>query len=275
MDLSLSDSDAASPLTAAVDFMSPLAVGAAESPSPLATAATGFAEVEPRRRVAAAPAVEVSRALTFRETADSMPFAWLRKVPRESRQKIRACRSPRSARAAITAAMIGNTAAPAGLLEDLRQHTQVAQRQVMDLEEELERQRAAQEAQLQALRSEHKRKCKRAKLRLLAEFAPEGCSYEAESFRPPSGRQVAVQDLRRRGYDDTRSDVGSLYIAAAPYDEPRRQPQQLTSQQLTSPSSKSSVSPTGMSGSSRGDLARPRYSSVPKLNMEPLRAEEY
>lgn len=266
MELSLSDSDSASPLAAAVDSMSPLAA-AAETPSPLTTAA-GAAMA---RR--AAPAVEISQALTFKDSSDSMAFAWLRKVPRESRQKLRACRSPRAARAALTAAMSGS-AAPAGLLEDLRRHTQVAQRQVMDLEEELARQREAQEAQLQALRAEHKRKCKRAKLRLLAELAPpkspipEGCDYENDGLRPPGVCQEAVQDLLRRGYEDTRSDVGS-FSAAALRDEPWRPPQ------LASPSSKSSVSPTGMSGSSRGDLARPRYSAGSRLNAESFRAEEY
>jgi len=249
VELSLSDSDHASPLAAAVSSMSPLA--AAETPSPL-TMAKG--SVEPHQ--GAKHAADVSKALSFREPAAQVqPFAWLRKVPRESRQKIRGCRSPRSARAALTTAISGNSLAPAGLLEDLRRHTQQAQRQVMDLEEELERRKEAQEAKLQALRAEHKRKCKQAKLQLLASLAPEDCGFEAESLLSQHGGQVMVQDSQQLAYDDTRSDVGSVCVGAAAYDELWRRPPQ-----LTSPSSMSSGSPRGFSRSSPGS-GPPEYSS--------------
>jgi len=63
-------------------------------------------------------------------------------------------------------------AAPPSLAEDLRRHTQAAQRRALDLEDELKAQVAAQAAELEVLREEHRRACRKAKLQLLAQLAP-------------------------------------------------------------------------------------------------------
>merc|ERR1712001_408413 len=94
----------------------------------------------------------------------------------EQRRRLRQCKSPHAAHRVLAdiAAISrreGNGLStrhalppvPATLLEDLRRHTQAAHSRAMDLEEELEKQAAAHRAELEAMREEHHKVCKRAK----------------------------------------------------------------------------------------------------------------
>merc|ERR1712129_235771 len=87
------------------------------------------------------------------------------------------CQSPHAARdvladvvAAEAACRIPN--APDGLAADLRRHAQIAQWHAVDLEEALQRQAAEHEAELAALRSDHKQRTRQSKLQLLAKWSP-------------------------------------------------------------------------------------------------------
>lgn len=105
------------------------------------------------------------------------PFAWLRGLPRELRQRLTSCQSPHEARALLAEALAAEAAsrvpeAPQGLAEDLRRHAQTAQWRAMDIEEMLQQQASAHEAEFVALRADHKQRCRHAKLQLLAKWAP-------------------------------------------------------------------------------------------------------
>jgi len=139
------------------------------------------------------------------------PFAWLKALPREQRRRLRGCRSPHAAQAVLSHTLGADRAVaavaapggilmpvpPAGLADDLCRHTQAAQRCALDLEEQLLRQAAAHESELAMLRDDHRRACRRAKLQLLAQWAPhrsaalEAIACEAEPALLPLGAALA------------------------------------------------------------------------------------
>lgn len=121
-------------------------------------------------------------------SAPCVSFEWLRCLPRAERQRLRRCSSPRSAREVLARAFgvellqnspprasgaLARGAAPAGLVDDLRRHAQLAQRQVVDLEHALQKQAAEHEAEIEALMEENRKTCRHAKLQLLAQIAPD------------------------------------------------------------------------------------------------------
>ena len=93
-------------------------------------------------------------------------FVWLHALTRDQRRRLRRCPSPRAARAEMAAALQAQSACvplpPAHLAEELRRHTQAAQRRALDLEEAIARHVAAHEAELAHLAHEHRRTCRRA-----------------------------------------------------------------------------------------------------------------
>lgn len=121
-------------------------------------------------------------------------FAWLLDLSSEQRRRLRQCQNPHDARSLLAEFITAGRrqdrrqwpppppAVPASLLEDLRRHTQAARGRSMDLEEALQQQAAAHKAELEALREEHRRALKRAKLQLLAHWAPcRATAREAEA----------------------------------------------------------------------------------------------
>jgi len=110
--------------------------------------------------------------------APSKDFAWLHALTREQRQALRCCSSPRSARLTL-ASFLGESSvaravgcAPAPLLGELRRQTQVLLQKAMDVEEEIAQLETAHAAQLAAVEEEHRKVKRRAKLQLLAHWAP-------------------------------------------------------------------------------------------------------
>mmetsp|Transcript_133432 Transcript_133432/g.256752 ORF Transcript_133432/g.256752 Transcript_133432/m.256752 type:complete len:274 (-) Transcript_133432:5-826(-) len=103
-------------------------------------------------------------------------FAWLQALPRKVRHQVRSCSTPQEARTVLAEALgaenVAPPTAPAGLSEDLRRHAQICQRHAFDLEEALEQQAARHRAELAMLRDEHRQRCRRAKLQLMAGCAP-------------------------------------------------------------------------------------------------------
>lgn len=109
------------------------------------------------------------------QAAPRPPFAWLSDFSHEQRRRLRQCHDPHAAHKMLAegcSAVHALPSVPTMLLDDLRKHTQAAHCRAMDLEEELERQVAAHKAELEAIREEHRKACKRAKLQLLAQCAP-------------------------------------------------------------------------------------------------------
>eukprot|EP00930_Biecheleria_cincta_P068562 TRINITY_DN5608_c0_g1_i3.p1 TRINITY_DN5608_c0_g1~~TRINITY_DN5608_c0_g1_i3.p1 ORF type:complete len:328 (-),score=64.49 TRINITY_DN5608_c0_g1_i3:148-1131(-) len=108
----------------------------------------------------------------------SKDFAWLRALTREQRQALRRCTSPRFARVTLASfSGEGSVAravgcAPATLLAELRRQTQVLLRKAMDVEEEIAQLEMAHAAQVAAVEEEHRKAKRRAKLQLLAHWAP-------------------------------------------------------------------------------------------------------
>mmetsp|Transcript_141535 Transcript_141535/g.368837 ORF Transcript_141535/g.368837 Transcript_141535/m.368837 type:complete len:358 (+) Transcript_141535:85-1158(+) len=148
----------------------------------------------------------------------SSPMAWFLALPREQQECLRRCRTPRTARRTLqafrarsrgigrqTGLKAGRLSAeaatisadlPAGFIEDLRRHTQAANRRAMDLEDELRAQAIAHAEQLQALREDNRKTCRRAKLQLLAQVAPtRNAALEALACDPNESVTPVVRDL--------------------------------------------------------------------------------
>eukprot|EP00931_Biecheleriopsis_adriatica_P118969 TRINITY_DN9425_c1_g1_i1.p1 TRINITY_DN9425_c1_g1~~TRINITY_DN9425_c1_g1_i1.p1 ORF type:complete len:337 (-),score=97.19 TRINITY_DN9425_c1_g1_i1:7-1017(-) len=149
------------------------------------------------------------------------PFAWMRCLTWEQRQNLRRCSSPQSARrllAGVTGSNASREGTPQGVLQELQRQTQLLLRQSLDLEEELSQQAVLHAAELAAVEEEHRRTKRRAKLQLLAQWAPhrsaaiEALSCEAQpSLRPaqaaltygPGGPVEGAARGRRRSYSST------------------------------------------------------------------------
>lgn len=224
LDLSLSDSEpSGSPPRSAASLEGPAAARRGQEPpaaAPVAAAAIAGAAS------ALQPAPLLAQGVDAR--LQQPPFAWLRALPRGELQNLRRCQSPGAAREALAAAVgLGGEgqapAAPARLLEDLRRHTQAYHRLALDLEERLRRQAEEHEAELAALREEHRKGLRRSKLQLLAQCAPRAAAarealtceaqpslapvgaalafggYAAERLVPPLRRSASAGSLASRG----------------------------------------------------------------------------
>jgi len=148
-------------------------------------------------------------------------FSWMHALPREHRRRIRQAASPQEACLELATALglnqsIPTPTAPVGLIEDVHKKLAQAQRQAMDLEEELAKQDAAHESEIATLYEEHRKSVRRAKLQLLAQCAPhhpaarEALHCDQAPTLVPVTTAILCGHSGRRAASQSRSSMSSL-----------------------------------------------------------------
>lgn len=129
------------------------------------------------------------------------PFTWLLSLPREQRRRLRKCTTPYDARMVLAESLgIYTTdnpgSVPVGLVDGIQQQIKAEHQRILRIEEELVQQAKAHEAELAALREDHRQSCRRAKLEVLFEHAPQeikaALASPAGSLMPSSSQELLM-----------------------------------------------------------------------------------